>query len=110
MVIQHMSNIYGIPVEVENRIRLRDTFCVYCHKSMTVPSSAIGDRGDWATIEHFDNDGPLNEEWNIGICCWACNSSKGVVRIVDWFNSDYCKNRGINELSVAVPVKVYLKK
>lgn len=105
-----MSNTYGIPSEVEDRIRMRDERCVYCHKTMTQPAQTNGERSDWATIEHFDNDGPLDEEWNIGICCWACNSSKGTLSLSQWFESPYCKRLGIHADSVSEPVRQYLRK
>jgi len=37
--------------------------------------SASGASG--ATIEHFNNDGPFENKYNIAICCQRCNSSKG---------------------------------
>lgn len=105
-----MSNAYGISADVEKTIRQRDKDCVYCHVPMVFPSTSEGERKRCATIEHFDNDGPLNQEWNLGICCWACNSSKGSSRLVDWFGSGYCRERGINASSVAEPVKVFLNR
>ena len=104
-----MANTYGISDEDEKLTRARDTRCVYCHKPMSQPPFTKRNRSNWATIKHFDNDGPLDSVWNIGICCWACNSSKGAMPLSEWFKTDYCIQREINANTVAEPVKTYLK-
>ena len=50
-----------------------------------------------ATIEHFNNDGPFSKKWNVAICCRRCNSSKGTMRLSEWFKTPYCRERKINE-------------
>jgi len=62
-----------------------------------------------ATIEHFNNDGPFNEKYNVAICCRRCNSSKGAKSLSDWFETPYCSEEKINEETVAKPVKEYLR-
>src|SRR5271169_562754 len=103
-----MSNAYGIPEEVERKIRARDRTCVYCHIAMTRPSRARG--GSETTIEHFNNDGPLRKKHNLAICCRRCNSSKGTKKLLTWFKADYCCNRKINKKTVAARVTRYLRR
>ena len=64
-----------------------------------------------ATIEHFNNDGPLNEKYNVAICCRRCNSSKGTMALLAWFETPYCRERKkkISWKTVAKPVKEYLR-
>jgi len=51
-----MANTYGISDHNERRIRTRDKRCVYCGvKFRRVP------RGNSATIEHFNNNGPFDQ-------------------------------------------------
>ncbi|OGG60466.1 hypothetical protein A3C86_01195 [Candidatus Kaiserbacteria bacterium RIFCSPHIGHO2_02_FULL_49_16] len=105
---------YGIPQDIEQRIRRRDKNCVYCHKAMIYP--CVGDeRYNWATIEHFKENGPfywakgLKEE-DLAICCFSCNSSRGNKGLLIWFKSKYCIDRNINEQTVAEPVKEYIRR
>ncbi len=60
-----MSNTYGISEEVEKEIRARDKVCVFCHRRFSRES-----RASIPTIEHFNNDGPMAEKYNLAIC-WA---------------------------------------
>jgi 5-methylcytosine-specific restriction endonuclease McrA len=83
----HMSNRYGIPEEDEKEIRARDKACVFCRVSMKRPSRAK--RASEATIEHFNNDGPLRKKYNLAICCRSCNSSKGTRKLLAWFETPY---------------------
>lgn len=99
-----MSNTYGISEQVEKEIRGRDKACVYCHISVKRTSRARG-----ATIEHFNNDGPYAEKYNVAICCRGCNSSKGTKTLLAWFETPYCKKKKIDAKSVARPVKRYLR-
>ena len=105
-----MSNKFNIPADVEERIRARDTLCVYCRKVMAQPPHLGALRDDWATIEHLDDRGSLNAEENLAICCWGCNVSKGPQPLPIWFQMPYCTQRGINEETVAEPVKEFLKR
>jgi 5-methylcytosine-specific restriction endonuclease McrA len=103
-----MSNRWGIPKKIEEEIRARDKRCVFCHVSMRRASRARGTSD--ATIEHFNNDGPLGKKYNVAICCRGCNSSKGTKRLLAWFKTPYCRKRKINEKTVAKPVKEYLRR
>jgi len=102
-----MSNKYGIPEEVEKEVRARDKFCVYCHISMKAYPDAMGSSG--ATIEHLNNDGPFDKKWNLAICCRGCNSSRGNMDLLDWFEMAYCIEKNINEKTVAKRVKQYIR-
>jgi hypothetical protein len=82
---------------------------------MRVFSVTSGNRSDMATIEHFREEGPFywNEglkEEDLGICCWGCNSSRGTKSLSTWFKEKYCIERGINEETVAEPVKLFIRK
>lgn len=109
-----MSNKYGIPQEVEQRLRRRDKKCVYCRKAMIYPYSNDRQR-DCATIEHFREEGPFYwndnlKENDLGICCGSCNSRRGRKTLRNWFKSSYCIEKKINKRTVADPVKEYLKR
>jgi hypothetical protein len=109
-----MANKFGIPDDELLKIRARDKRCVYCHKEMVYPY--IHSRhGDCATIEHLNFDGPFYWEdglqiEDIAICCGSCNSRRGVMKLSDWFRTEYCMDKDINENTVADPVKNYLKR
>jgi hypothetical protein len=98
-----MSNTYGICKQVEREIRARDKTCVYCGILM----KRTGTSG--ATIEHFNNDGPLTKKYNVAICCRRCNSSKGTKRLSVWLKTAYCLKKKISEETVSKPVKEYLR-
>jgi hypothetical protein len=110
-----MTNSFGIPQHIETEIRARDSVCVYCRGEM---KAHIGERGtprDKATIEHLSFDGPFR--WRYGlqredivICCCSCNASRGKKRLNEWFRSGYCIERGINESTVAEPVRYFLRR
>jgi hypothetical protein len=55
-----MSNKYGIPVDVEQRLRARDTVCVYCRAPF-----AMEDRKRWPTIELLSEKPPFH--WAKGL-------------------------------------------
>jgi hypothetical protein len=76
--------------------------------------SEIGCPNEYATIEHLNRKGPINwseglQEEELVICCAGCNSSRGAQRLADWFLSQYCRDKGINETTVADEVKQYLQ-
>lgn len=106
-----MSNRFGIPAEIEQRIRARDTRCVYCGREFARDS-----RRNMPTIEHLNEDPPfywhegLKEE-GVAICCGSCNSSRGNKSLLDWFRTPYCMERGItvNGNTLADPVRRYLR-
>jgi hypothetical protein len=106
-----MPNRFGIPADVEERLRARDTRCVYCAKRFSRRS-----RKDWPTIEHLSEKPPfywhhgLKEE-GLAICCWSCNSSRGNKSLGDWFRTSYCLDRTnpIGENTVAATVRAFLR-
>jgi len=109
-----MTNKYGIPDEIEQKIKKRDKRCAYCHKIMIYPFVSKK-QGDCATIEHLNFNGPFY--WKDGLkvedivmCCGQCNSSRGIKKLTDWFESAYCKEKKINKETVANIVKEYLKR
>lgn len=102
-----MSNTYGISKQDEREIRARDKKCVYCRIRMKQSSRARGPSE--ATIEHFNNDGPFKKRYNLAICCRRCNSSRRDKSLSDWFKTEYCLKKKINEKMVAKPVKEYLR-
>jgi hypothetical protein len=99
-----MSNTYGISEQDEREIRARDKTCVYCQKLMKKSRRSFG-----ATIEHFNNDGPFDEKYNVAICCRGCNSSKGTKKLLDWLQTDYCGKKNINVKTVSKPVRDYMR-
>lgn len=103
-----MYDKYGLLKEDLKKFRLRDKKCVYCHKTMVMPTIG-GRRSDWATIEHLNRLPPWNNSATVAICCYSCNASRSDKKLLDWFKSSYCKQWGINEKTVAQPVKEYLQ-
>ena len=103
-------NRWGIPDRDEAEIRRRDKRCVYCHVQMKAHPKARGVPGDKITWEHINNS-DLNPKHriNIVLCCGQCNNSKGAKKLLKWFESDYCKNRNINERTVSRAVKLWLR-
>ena len=95
-----MSNNYNILDWLETKVRDRDKNCVYCGVIMKTSARTKGTPGDKSTFEHIDNDGPPSEE-NIAMCCASCNSSKGVKKLLVWFESIYCQKKNINKSTVA---------
>lgn len=110
-----MSNKFGIPKDIELKIRKRDVKCVYCHRVMKAHPHRKGVSGDKTTIEHLNEDGPffwkdgLKPE-DIAICCGSCNSSRGKKTLPEWFQSMYCLTRKINLQHVSKPVRDYFKR
>ncbi|MBP6945759.1 MAG: hypothetical protein KBC74_01670 [Candidatus Pacebacteria bacterium] len=103
-----MKNNYGLPKDELQRIFKRDKICVYCHKKMT-DHGAHNKRSNWYTIEHLNYLPPWNNPATVTICCWSCNSSRGNKKIRDWFKTDFCITRDINEDTVAEPVRKYIE-
>jgi hypothetical protein len=103
-----MFDKYGLLDKDVDEIRARDKNCVYCHKIMIYP--CVGDnRRDWATIEHLNYLPPWNNPKTVAICCGSCNSSRSNKKLRDWFKMPYCVERNINESTIAIPVKEYLR-
>ena len=102
-------NIWGIPDWLENEVRSRDKKCVYCGVEMVQMVPRGTPRKAVATWEHIVNDARIITRENIALCCCACNASKGQKTLAAWLQSTYCKQRGVNEDSVAQIVKAALR-
>jgi hypothetical protein len=109
-----VANRWGIPREVE--VRLRRTFkaCAYCSCRMKAHRSLIGVARDKATFEHLNRNGPFYwsddlQEKDVVIVCARCNSSRGRRRLVEWFDSPYCRTRRITARTVSRQVRQYLR-
>jgi hypothetical protein len=100
--------MYGISDQDERDIRARDKTCVYCGVLMKQYPHAMSASG--ATIEHFNNAGPLKKKYNLAVCCRRCNSSKGTMKLSAWFKTPYCLEMKISEATVSKPVKEYLRR
>lgn len=94
-------NRWGIPEELEKKVRRRDKHCIYCRVHLLESPSDSDSRKAVATWEHIVNDATIVTLENIARCCAPCNSSKGTKRLSDWLNSNYCKQRGITIDSIA---------
>lgn len=104
-----MANLYGIPIDVEERLRARDTSCVYCRRQFSTE-----ERRGWPTIEHLSEKPPFHwgqglKEDGLAICCWSCNSSRGQKTLRDWFRTRFCQERSIGPDTVAAPVQRFLR-
>lgn len=102
-----MSNRWGIPKEVEEIAKSRDTKCVYCGITFNHEIKSYKTRATW---EHIINDVRINGPENISLCCGSCNASKGNKKLEDWLNGKYCSLKGINKKNVAPVVKENLQK
>jgi hypothetical protein len=100
-----MVNRWCIPAWLEQRIRKRDTGCVYCGISFKANSPR-----KVATWEHIDNDEHHICETNIVLCCRSCNSSKGTKTLSSWLKSPYCEQKQINRATVAKIIKRYIER
>ena len=98
-----MTDNWDPPDWLKKKVMNRDKLCVYCH--VKLKESPGKDR---ATLEHIENR-PNVEEWNIAMCCNSCNASKSRKRLLDWFESPYCKEKNINKETVADIIKDYIK-
>ncbi len=101
-----MANQWGIPKEIEELVKSRDSSCIYCSVEFTTFNKSIKLSPSW---EHIINDANINGAENIALCCRSCNASKGSKKLKDWLQSDYCKNKGINSNSIALVAKKHLK-
>ena len=96
---------YGIPLEVQKLVNLRDKNCVYCGIKFDDNSST--DKKSW---EHIENDITKNTIDNICLSCISCNSSKSDKSLIDWIeNSKYCKDKNITKFNVADVVRQHLE-
>ncbi|HIA11538.1 MAG TPA: HNH endonuclease [Flavobacteriales bacterium] len=97
-----MANRWGIPQEVEDFVKQRDTNCVYCRVEFSEDNESRKTKPSW---EHIINDIRINGIDNITLCCMSCNASKGAKLLEDWLESYYCKSKEITVDSVASVVK-----
>lgn len=106
-----MANSFGIPPDIEHRLRVRDRRCVYCGRRMKQYPRTRGTPRDKATIEHLNHRARWGESSldNLAICCGRCNSSRSNKSLVAWFASPYCEERRINIRTVAPVVKRFLR-
>jgi len=111
-----ISKKYGFSEEELKEIGDRYTECVYCRKTLD-NSHTEKARSDWATIEHLSEKEPFRKNKGLKkeglvICCWSCNSSRGIKKLRKWFEKPYCTDpkRNINEKTVAKVVKEYIRK
>jgi hypothetical protein len=101
-----MANRWGIPQEVEDFVKQRDTQCVYCGVEFSEDNKSRKTKPSW---EHIINDIRINGIDNITLCCMSCNASKGAKLLEEWLQSDYCKKKGITEETVDIVVKEAIK-
>ena len=114
-----MKTKFGIPQKQLDEIVRRDKVCVYCRKMFQ--SFDPYNRADSATIEHlnyradWDSVGDFVSQGKpiysiIAICCFSCNSSCSDLPLLQWFESEYCKDHNINIDTVSEVVRRYIKK
>jgi hypothetical protein len=103
-----MANKWGIPKEVEELVKIRDTSCVYCGINFKFDNAIRKHKPSW---EHIVNDIRINTINNIALCCVSCNASKGAKELEDWINSSYCQRKNITLKTVSDVVKsAYINK
>lgn len=93
-------NSRHIPPELEDKIRKRDTQCVYC--SIQFDST---NKKSQATREHIINDAKIITYENTTLCCWSCNASKWAKLLNEWLRSKYCIAKNIRYETVAEVVR-----
>ena len=98
-------NKWNIPVDIEKAVLLRDKKCVYCHVVFSNKT-----RKTTASWEHVVNDIKITSLKNIVRCCVVCNASKSAKTLGEWFKTNYCINKKINENSVAEIIKNHILK
>ena len=98
---------WGMTTELEEQVKKKYKRCVYCQVKLKKYAHTKRSRGNEATLEHIDNDGP-NSEANVVMCCRSCNASKGPKKLTVWFESPFCKERKINKRTVASVVRKHL--
>lgn len=107
-----MSNNFGIPGDVETRLFAEYESSAHCNREMRSVTPLTGARGDCATIEHLNRLWPFRwpeglEERHLVLACHSCNASRGTKLLGEWFDSAYCREKGINSKSVAPRVQAY---
>ena len=97
-----MANRWGIPKEIEEIVKKRDTSCVYCGVTFSEKDNSRKNKPTW---EHIVNDIRINGTNNIALCCMSCNASKGSKLLEEWLESEYCKKKNISVESVSEIVR-----
>jgi hypothetical protein len=90
-----------------------------CHiESQTRPrdnpgSVAAGVHGPFSSFapnSSFGRAAPRPPETNIVRYCGAYNASKGAKKLAEWFESEYCKRKNINEKTVSPVIRTWQRK
>ena len=89
---------WNIPRDVAQNAIDRDSQCIYCRLVFGNAEVPGRRKPSW---EHIVNDGAIVTASNIALCCVGCNASKGVKRLGDWLQSDYCVRMGISVSTIA---------
>jgi len=97
-----MANNWNIPNWLEKEVRERDKTCVYCGIEFTPSKTSKKTAASW---EHIINNAKIITKENIALCCCSCNASKGQKQLSVWLESKYCKERNINQNTVAPIIK-----
>jgi hypothetical protein len=100
-------NRWNIPKWLVDEVVERDRECVYCGVSFRKSDAPFRERPSW---EHIVNDATMISRANIALCCRGCNSSKGSKDLLQWFESTYCKSRGITVETVSEVIKETVKR
>ena len=106
------------PDDVLEKIRERDTVCVYCGKKMIYPwsKSNIADsaeiehlnhRKDWDSVGSYIRDGK-DVSTIVAYCCHTCNSDRRDQSLLEWFKTPYCTSKNIKYDTVAAFVRDYI--
>lgn len=102
----------NIPDDIIKRAKDRDKNCVFCHKKLVYPYNPRNHK-DCGTLIMLNlgitSDIGNNNSLNIVMCCGNCNSSRQAKPLSSWFATEYCIKNGINQSTVANPVKDFLK-
>ncbi len=96
---------WQISRELAQTVISRDEVCIYCRREFQF---SPGPRAACPSWEHIENKLSLVNVENIALCCVGCNASKGTKPLAHWLNSNYCKERGITERSMAPVASAHL--
>jgi hypothetical protein len=97
---------YDIPGRVVKYVTQRDKCCVYCKLRFRIATRGRSNLASWEHMDEYSLRHP--KVWNITLCCGSCNASRGQKRLMEWFDSDYCKEKKITKQTVARVIQRYL--
>lgn len=97
-----MANKWNNPNWLETEVRERDKTCVFCGVEFVTSTISKKSSASW---EHIINDAQIIARENIALCCRGCTASKRQKKLSVWLQSTYCKERGINVVTVAPIIK-----